>query len=593
MIGSPLALLRLLLLALSLLCALQVLRGTKYADASARALLSAGDLVLSLLLAALLGGAAAGSWLLLVVVALPTLGLFFVTWLDAALYRVFTFELGLGGVRDVVLSNLVAEVFQMRSARRFFRSQPGFTLLPLLLLLAVLAAVVPQASRLSLLLQVLALSGLAVSCQPGTLLARARRAAADRRALWLELTRPRRPRHLPGFQLRPEHAALLRPHRAPSQVSPLHGRLAGASVVLLTFESLAARHAKTAAAQLPFLSQLAQHPHTIRSDYHLSPAPLTNVAHLALYLGCASARLAMSRPPPDPGLARLARAGYRCVYLTTADTAHYGLSQILAAAGFQQIVDGPRLSRDRRGVGQPVWDSQLGQGGLAQLIAILSAHAGPYFLHVHARNAHVPYYVEDRRRFADRDLADDRTRFLTAQEETDGFFAALYDALRALSAQRGEPHQAPLLLVSSDHGQSFGEGGYHSHGSAVTVEQTVVPWLLHHPLLPTATLPFSTHFDVLPTVLDLLGLPSESGLGWPLLTAPRPAGLLLHDGQPSRPTSSCLGLLLDHEKYVLDLVRDTLLRSSWDDAQATPVTGAERRYMEALIAHIAEEQRLL
>src|SRR5262249_37180259 len=51
-------------------------------------------------------------------------------WLDAVLFRVFTIELGPGGVADVVLSVLYRELAELSYARRFFAAHRCFALLP-------------------------------------------------------------------------------------------------------------------------------------------------------------------------------------------------------------------------------------------------------------------------------------------------------------------------------------------------------------------------------------------------------------------------------------------------------------------------------
>jgi hypothetical protein len=120
-----------------------------------------------------------------------------------------------------------------------------------------------------------------------------------------------------------------------------------------------------------------------------------------------------------------------------------------------------------------------------------------------------------------------------------------------------------------------------------------VPLLIHHPLLSATTIPWSTHFEVLPTVLDLLGMTAPgTGAGSMLQQRTKPS-LLLWDGQPSRPTSGCLGLLIGNTKYCIDLVRDTLIESDWNDRPQRILVGAERHYFEALIGLIAKHQGVL
>ncbi len=410
------------------------------------------------------------------------------------------------------------------------------------------------------------------------------RGAGVRRALVHDFVRPRRPRIPAGFQPRKEHAALLTKRPTTPSPSPEHGRLRGASVVFLTFESLGmAQLAATpedarGSARTPFLDSLRDG--AVTSAHHFCPAPLTNAAHLAWYAG---------RPVAFAGpwsLAALGQAGYRTAYLTAAIAGHYGLLRILQAAGFAHVIDGPVLRHGRPDRG-PALDQELLTSGLPVLRTQVGG--GPLFLHVHAANTHIPYRIAEPQRFRRHDAASDRGRFLNGVEETDAFFAALWRALQQLLQERGET-QPPLLLISSDHGQSFGESGYFSHGSAVSDEQLRVPLLLHHPLLGPRRVRFSTHYDVLPTVLDLLGVPGPPGLGESLFHPGRRAGHLLWDGQPSRRTSNCLGLLFDEHKYALDLIRDTCIESDWNDRQPRVLHQDERLYFEALLGQLSHHQ---
>lgn len=507
--------------------------------------------------------------------------LVFLLWLDAVLYRVFTFELGAGGVGGVVLSNLYREVVKLSTARAFFRAERRFTLLPAAALVAQLGLLAPGGSLLPLLV-----GGLLAGYLWPTRRLRAAGSGSGGggRALIHDFLRPRRP-HIPtGFRPRPEHAALLARQPTVPPPSPEHGLLRGASVVLLTFESLGATHLCPAAAdadapdraRTPFLDSLRRA--GVSSQHHLCPAPLTNSAHIALYA---------SRPVAPPGpwsLAALGAAGYRTVYLTAATAGHYGLARILHSAGFQHIIDGPALQTERG----PIFDQVLLSAGLRALRERLGS--GPYFLHIHAANTHIPYRVADPQRFGRHDAQSDRGRFLNGVEETDALFGELWAALLRLGQERGET-QEPLLLISSDHGQSFGEKDYFSHGSAVSDEQLSVPLLLHHPRLLPRRVRSSTHYDVLPTVLDLLGVqPAPPSLGVSLFHPDRAAGHLLWDGQPSRRTSNCLGLLDGERKYTLDLLRDTCIESDRDDRNPRALPDEERRYVEALLGTLAQNQ---
>ena len=577
--------------ALVLALSIRLLRKTKYAHAPRVAPPTASDHLLALLLGALLTGLCFYSPQLAFVACGGLSAFLWLVWLDVALYRSFSFELGLGGVRDVVLSNLVSEVIHMRCARQFLLSHRDFLLLPVLIPLSLLTLFLAPLSALRVVIE-----GSLLVFFAGTLFRRedhieqtpSLSISKTRRALFHNFVRPRRPQIAANFVARPEHAALLSPQLLPQKQSPQHGLLSGRSVVLLTFESLGQTHLTEGAAKTPFLSSLAGCPHTLSSRLHVSLAPLTNVAHHALYFGQHTLRGTL---PAVPHLGQLSQLGYQSIYLTAVNTAHYGLARILQQAGFDHICDGPQLLALQTGRNDQATDELLVSAGMTKLAQLLSAR--PFFLHVHAGNAHLPYHVDDQEKFHRHDMQDDRGRFLNAIEETDALFHTLWQSIEELVRRLSDATCPPLLILSSDHGQSFGEHFYQSHGSAVTAEQTLVPLLFHHPLLSAQTVAQSTHFDVIPTVLDLLGLPSKPSHGSSLLSDSRPAHHLLWDGQPSRNTSGCLGLLIGDSKYSLDLIRDTLIQSDWQDQNPRVLDGAERSYFESLIGLFAKQSGVL
>ncbi len=104
----------------------------------------------------------------------------------------------------------------------------------------------------------------------------------------------------------------------------------------------------------------------------------------------------------------------------------------------------------------------------------------------------------------------------------------LIDALEA----SGDLDDA-LLVILSDHGEQFYEYGEQEHGKTLHgVEVDSFVWLLGRGVSPGSWTQPTTHADLTPTLLSLLGLPPESG---------RPAGDLgglgaaLGEADPERP----------------------------------------------------------
>lgn len=583
---------------------LVTIRGVKFPRSPPGGLLPPADA----LVAASLGlamAAAEGSWLFHLPLLLLAGALLLALWLDALLFRVFNIELGPGGVRSIVLSALARELGEIAWARRFLSANLAFALLPLALVPLLAYGAMPRASELFTLLGVLiwlllalrearagplglallVANGAALASSVGLTLAAAALLPAwpalyafwstrreepllglgpGRPSTVLDFLLPRPLPVYPGWRPRPEHEALLALAPEPPPPSPQRGALSGADVVLITFESLGRDHLAAYArggAEAPFLTGMLER--SVSSANHFCLSPTTNNAHAVLY----TSRYAEAGGPG--GVSALRAAGYQAIYLTTARVQHYGLRAILEASGFERVID-----RETMGGGVALSDHALLDGGLS---ALAGARDGrPLFLHVHMTDAHVPYRVTDPR--FQRRGKKDRGRFLDAIEEADHIVRELARRL----ARRGLARD-PLLLLTSDHGQGFGELGYRSHGSAVTSAQVNTPFLVHHPRLAPGSVRWSSHLDVLPTALDLLGLDARAGFGRSIFNPARPPWLVLWAGHPSRTTTSNWGAILGEQKAMIDLVTDECWLMDWNDAGARRLEGQERVYTAALL----------
>lgn len=528
-------------------------------------------------------------------------------WLDAVLFRIYTIELGPGGVADIVIASLYRELSQMKRARQLLRSSLAFSFLPALALL-IHGAAIFGAGRI--------ISGAWVAAAAwllGLVWGTGRAARWMAAPLWLAFAAavighiaplsedaawlcsyasralmavaifafPKEgriglvwpflfPRRLPvprGFTPDPEHAHALELRERPPRRSDKHGLLRGRDVLLLTVESMGRDHLdmySPGAARMPFIERLLAE--GIQSRHHFCLSPLTNNAHHVLY----ASRYAEGAGPS--GVEALRRAGYQTMYLSPTPTRHYGLRKLLENAGFELILDDASLAGASRG------DHALLEPGVGVLAALRDER--PVFLHVQTAQTHVPYRVVDASRFHRFDAEDDRGRFLNGLEESDWILGELVKRLEESGVVR-----EPLVVVTGDHGQAFGALGYHSHGSAVVRHEVEVPFALRHPSLGKGELEFSSHFDVLPTVLDLLGVEgTQPAVGESLFLPDRSQTLVLWAGHPSKTTTSNFGLLLGDRKYMLDLVVNRCYEMDWDETSVRELSGDDKEYYAALIS---------
>lgn len=165
-------------------------------------------------------------------------------------------------------------------------------------------------------------------------------------------------------------------------------------------------------------------------------------------------------------------------------------------------------------------------------VAWIDRSPRPFLLVAHTVDPHAPYVPPAA---FDRSPHDPRTAFprdfrggpLTAADRArvralyaaeiranDAAFGALLDALDARGLARDT-----LVVLTADHGEEFWDvrPGRRGHGNALSDAQLRVPLLMRFPRSPRIA-PGTRHaglvagVDVLPTVLDLLGLPAPDGL---------------------------------------------------------------------------------
>lgn len=127
-----------------------------------------------------------------------------------------------------------------------------------------------------------------------------------------------------------------------------------------------------------------------------------------------------------------------------------------------------------------------------------------FFLYVHYMDVHSPYDPPARfRKFGDEavDLYDGEIRFV------DSMIGFLLEELESL-----ELRKETIIVIASDHGEEFAQHGGHGHGKTLYQEVIHVPLILVAPQLADLSgrriVPFVGNIDVMPTVLDLVGIES-------------------------------------------------------------------------------------
>jgi choline-sulfatase len=178
------------------------------------------------------------------------------------------------------------------------------------------------------------------------------------------------------------------------------------------------------------------------------------------------------------------------------------------------------------------------------------AGPGPYFCWVHLYDPHAPYQPPEP--YATRFPSDAYRGEVAA---TDAALGGLVEGLLA-AGNAGRT----LVVLTGDHGESRGEHGEKTHGIFAYEATLHVPLVVFAPrLLDSRVVQDEVgHVDVLPTILDALGLPAPPGLaGRSLLSLAtgRPAGAVptyfeALSGQTTRGWAPLHGVTTGGWKYV-------------------------------------------
>jgi arylsulfatase A-like enzyme len=293
-----------------------------------------------------------------------------------------------------------------------------------------------------------------------------------------------------------------------------------------------------------------------------TPFPSTAAAHMTMLTGvdpCVHRIVGGDDPPLPDGILTVAERLRAAGWETGAFTEN-GLIQ--AAKGFA------------RGFGEFVEDRSANRQGLVDRTfelarAFVAANRGrPWLAFVHTYQVHSPYdppagYLERVRAAAGGGTPSDSDRYDAEVRYTDDVVAAFLRDLDRL----GERDRT-AIIVTSDHGEHFGEHGLAGHNNSVYRALLHVPLILAAPGLEGGRTVRATVglADVPATILDLLGLPpAERSHGASVLP-------LLDGAQPVRDRWAQIGMppraiaLHSTHKWIVDRRSRRGARYRLDDA---------------------------
>lgn len=322
----------------------------------------------------------------------------------------------------------------------------------------------------------------------------------------------------------------------------------------------------------PELARLA--PQSLRAERAYAN---TASSFLAMMTMLSARQLEVSPTPAQPRSAMLPRiardAGLRTAFFHSSDTRSAGAERFLSFAGFELVRD----YRDRACEAPLIADQSEfhSQGTLDRCTFdemkrwISDRRGRPFLAMLWTFQSHFDYFpgtgdplpalqpgefANDPRR------AGNKRRYLAALREADGQIGRLADFLEAEGLA-----DKTLLVVTGDHGESFGDHGQFGHGGSLFESAVRVPLILINPRLSPQRAferPVS-HIDLAPTLADVLG--------WPI--PPEWDGHSIFGAGPASPVifstpyvslqvgyrsgdRKVVGHLLEHRASVYDLASD-------------------------------------
>ena len=292
------------------------------------------------------------------------------------------------------------------------------------------------------------------------------------------------------------------------QASELGGIAAGRNVLFVVLESAAAQYLRPYGAAedpMPNLSRLASQGLLVENAYAVYPESIKGI-----YAILSSAYPAIDTEPAayanlcHPSLpAVLAEADYCTGLFHSGRFEYLGMQSMIQDRGYQLLEDAGQIGGKR--------ESSFGideRSTVRRILGWIDGARGkrPFFVTYLPVAGHHPYETPEPGPFPEREEID---RYRNALHYADQALGMLLAGLR----KRGLLRQT-LVVVCGDHGQAFGQhAGNYGHTLFLYEENVRVPLVIAAPGAfdgPLRIQSVTSHIDVAPTILALLGLPTPA-----------------------------------------------------------------------------------
>jgi len=323
------------------------------------------------------------------------------------------------------------------------------------------------------------------------------------------------------------------------------------NVILVSMDSVGQPYLDQVPGRMPLLASLADREGAVYLANHYSVWPQT----MKVFFSVFCSELPYPRYPPitqvNPAIPckslseTLGDAGYFTAMITSADMAYDRKMRFFRHRSIDLFFD-MRNMPGRESVWHDSWglDERL---AVRNILDVARQHQDQgFFIFYEMTTAHHPYNAG--REHEENPVGDDFEAYLRALRFIDDRMAELLTGLERLGLA-----DDTLVVLFSDHGEGFGaHPDARSHGPKVYQEVVHVPAVIVGPQLAglSGRTGFPTsHIDLSPTILGLLGLPIPCTMKGRNLAAPAGGTIVLFGG---RPPGAQLGLVDGHWKYIIE-----------------------------------------
>jgi len=384
-----------------------------------------------------------------------------------------------------------------------------------------------------------------------------------------------------------EFSQYIKPDISSADKSDYFGSLKGSNVLLITMESLGSYIQPFEKSGIPSLICDRYYDKSWVSHNHHCITPNTTVSTAQMYSGEYSNNPYNREDSKFDNmqlkhLSSLKNEGIYTEFIDSADTGLYDYYKLLDRIDFDRVTS----KHDMNNLSKKA-DYRI--PALVDDLAKRLKSKDQWFVHLINDQTHVPYELVNTKKFSRFKNNSPKSLYLNAVEEVDGIWD---DFLRRLESQMDLSNT--MIIFTGDHGEAFGEYGYSFHSNSIVPTQTKVPFMLYHPELDFKEINKRTsHFDLFPTIFDLLGIEIDhSFIGNSLALPQNDDFLFLYSATLKGNTPANFGFYKDGSLYWMDRLFNRLFRLSEKSGHRKEMSGAAVDDIKAIMYQMLIERKI-